>query len=193
MKQGGKFGAKEATSFTISDTSAQISDTSAQRPGWTSLLDEDFNNGFESFTDGGENAMYLNSKFGRTGLAMVKKGTANYSGSSITSKNIRLNNRGFTKFKVVFSFYANNGMDSDDRFCLDYAANGASTWSRAKCWRTDRDFATGEWNDNVSWTFEPTAGTVNSIRVRLRGFSSGNFDRVFIDKVQLLGKAELTR
>ncbi|KAL7525421.1 hypothetical protein ACHAXR_000997 [Thalassiosira sp. AJA248-18] len=80
-------------------------------------------------------------------------------------------------------------MGFGDRFCLDYSANGsASTWSRAKCWGSGRDFDPGRWNDDVSWAFQATANTVNSIRIRFRGFSAENLDRVFIDKVQLFGR-----
>eukprot|EP00579_Thalassiosira_antarctica_P015869 CAMPEP_0201945774 /NCGR_PEP_ID=MMETSP0903-20130614/54076_1 /ASSEMBLY_ACC=CAM_ASM_000552 /TAXON_ID=420261 /ORGANISM="Thalassiosira antarctica, Strain CCMP982" /LENGTH=1119 /DNA_ID=CAMNT_0048488849 /DNA_START=137 /DNA_END=3498 /DNA_ORIENTATION=- len=189
LARNSNFGTKEITSFTI-DSSQNII-IEPRQPDWISLLYEGFSNGFGKFNDGGADAIHVDRKFGRNGMVMIKEGTTNYHQASVFSNNIPLNDRDFTKFKVVFSFYANS-MEMNDRFCLDYSANGASAWSRAKCWRSGGDFENGDWNDNVEWVFQPTANAVNSIRIRFRGFSSENFDRVFIDKIQLFGQTELT-
>mmetsp|Transcript_28340 Transcript_28340/g.48874 ORF Transcript_28340/g.48874 Transcript_28340/m.48874 type:complete len:180 (+) Transcript_28340:372-911(+) len=143
------------------------------------------------FNDGGASATHVDSKFGQNGMTMITRGTANYDQALVFSNNIPSNDRNFTKFKVVFSFYTNS-MDTNDRFCLDYSANGASARSRAKCWRSGEGFENGEWNDNVEWVFQLTANNVNSIRIRFRGFSAENFNRVFIDEIRLFGQTELT-
>lgn len=116
---------------------------------------------------------------------MIKEGTSDFGLASVFSDDISLRNRGFTKFKVVFSFYA-SGMEVNDRFCLDYKTNKAS-WKRAKCWTSGRDFEDREWNDNKEFQFRLDF-EADTIAIRFRGFSSDNFDRIFIDKIRLLGK-----
>lgn len=135
--------------------------------------------------------MYIDNKFGRSGIVMVKSGLDNYDAASVSSQNIALSNGGYSKFHVVFSFYSNS-MEVTDRFCLDYKANGASTWSRAKCWRNGREFENGQWYDDMAYAFMPPASITNSIRIRFRGMSAESFDRVFFDKIQLFGRTELT-
>eukprot|EP00571_Detonula_confervacea_P016891 CAMPEP_0172302312 /NCGR_PEP_ID=MMETSP1058-20130122/4033_1 /TAXON_ID=83371 /ORGANISM="Detonula confervacea, Strain CCMP 353" /LENGTH=822 /DNA_ID=CAMNT_0013012737 /DNA_START=87 /DNA_END=2555 /DNA_ORIENTATION=- len=189
LNSNSNFGYSETTQFKIGDSSSPLG---VLQPIWTSILNENFSNGLGKFNDGGDDAMYLSSKFGRNGLVMIKSGSDNYDEASIYSNNISLNNRGYTKFKVVFSFYG-AGMEIGDRFCLDYKANGASKWIKAKCWRSGQnfDFEDGMWNDNTDSVFRPTAIITNSISIRFRGFSEENFDRVFIDKIQLFGHVEL--
>mmetsp|Transcript_17066 Transcript_17066/g.37017 ORF Transcript_17066/g.37017 Transcript_17066/m.37017 type:complete len:140 (+) Transcript_17066:253-672(+) len=135
--------------------------------------------------------MHVDSKFGRNGIVMIKRGNTDFDAASVYSDSIPLNkNRGYNNFKVVFSFYANS-MEVNDRFCLDYSSNGSSSWRRAKCWRSGADFENGTWNDDVVKQFRPSVNFApNSIRFRFRGFSSDNFDRVFIEKVRLFGRKE---
>eukprot|EP00584_Thalassiosira_punctigera_P005395 CAMPEP_0172545124 /NCGR_PEP_ID=MMETSP1067-20121228/15122_1 /TAXON_ID=265564 ORGANISM="Thalassiosira punctigera, Strain Tpunct2005C2" /NCGR_SAMPLE_ID=MMETSP1067 /ASSEMBLY_ACC=CAM_ASM_000444 /LENGTH=780 /DNA_ID=CAMNT_0013331809 /DNA_START=135 /DNA_END=2474 /DNA_ORIENTATION=- len=156
------FGHKETTTFTINNSPAEV----IQQPDWTPLLFENFSNGFGKFNDGGSNVMHVGNKFGRSGLVMMKKGTTDFEQASVYSENIPVKNRGFMNFKVVFSFYANS-MEVNDRFCLDYSSNGASKWSRAKCWRSGGDFDNGKWNDNETCEFRPSVNfAANSIRIR---------------------------
>eukprot|EP00578_Thalassiosira_sp_NH16_P010537 CAMPEP_0181112464 /NCGR_PEP_ID=MMETSP1071-20121207/19828_1 /TAXON_ID=35127 /ORGANISM="Thalassiosira sp., Strain NH16" /LENGTH=808 /DNA_ID=CAMNT_0023196437 /DNA_START=68 /DNA_END=2494 /DNA_ORIENTATION=+ len=183
------FGSSETTQFTVSEPSSSPAGSSK----WESLLFDDFGNGFgNNFYDGGVDAMYAGDKFGRNGLVVVKRGIGNGEIASIYSKNMLLEDRGgFTKFKVVFSFYANNSIERDDGFCLDYKANRASTWSRANCWESMKDFENGKWYDDTRWKFQPPARVTKSIRIRFRGFSTENNDRIFFDKVELYGRNEL--
>ena len=136
--------------------------------------------------------MYVQSKFGRNGLVMIKEGTTGRDQSSVYSNNIEMKSRNYSKFKVVFSFYSNN-MEVGDRFCLEYSVNGAATWSSTKCWARGTDFKNGTWNDDVVQKFQPTVNSIKSIRVRFHGLSSENNDRVFFDKIQLFALAELRR
>lgn len=176
------FGFYETTTFVVSNNAVEAE---ASQPSWYSIMYEAFDNGFGAFISGGLDAVYTARKFGRSGLVMIKHGINNYNDASISSRNIFLSDHGgFLKFKVVFSFYASN-LEEKDGFCLDYQTNEATTWSKAKCWLK---LDTGKWNDNVVWVFEPEDATLlTSIRIRFRGFSSNNMNRVFIDKIDLYG------
>mmetsp|Transcript_17065 Transcript_17065/g.37012 ORF Transcript_17065/g.37012 Transcript_17065/m.37012 type:complete len:838 (+) Transcript_17065:119-2632(+) len=193
LAKNSAFGYEETTRFTINDNSPPAAGGGEEtKPGaWTSLFYEDFSSGFGQLNDGGSNAMHVDSKFGRNGIVMIKRGNTDFDAASVYSDSIPLNkNRGYNNFKVVFSFYANS-MEVNDRFCLDYSSNGSSSWRRAKCWRSGADFENGTWNDDVVKQFRPSVNFApNSIRFRFRGFSSDNFDRVFIEKVRLFGRKE---
>ena len=178
------FGRAKTTSFTVSSDPNQPQEQPSQ---WTSLVKETFANGFGQFKQGGSNALHVATKFGRNGVAMVKAGADNYDRASVSSR--WLNGKGYNKFKVILSFYA-NGMDLKDRFCLDYAVNGSPTWVRAKCWMRGREFANKKWYDDETVEFKPTGGAVNNIKVRIRGFSDSSANRVFVDEIQLLGQKE---
>ena len=190
LKRNSNFGEKETTRFTIEKSAPSI--VEHRMPEWTSILKEEFTTGFGQFNDGGTDAMYTPAKFRRKGLVMIKKGTRGHEQASVYSDNIPLQGRGYSRFKVVFSFYANN-MEPGDRFCLDHSVNGAVAWSQTQCWAQGTDFENGEWNDDVAQEFSSAAQIANSIRIRFHGLSEENNDRVFFDEIQLLGQTELTR
>ena len=133
--------------------------------------------------------MYINTKFDRYGMVMVKSGASNNSQASVYSQMIALNTRSgsYSQFKTVFSFFANGSMGLDGKFCLDYQVNGGTNWIRAKCWKNGRDFQTGKWTDNESVIFKPEAVLSNNIRIRICSDTLTNMDRVYIEQIQLLG------
>ena len=179
-----KFGNSETTSFVINATITQL-DARQPNPTWTSILYEGFDNGVGEFVDGGLDAAYVDVRFGRNGLAMVKSGRIDYEQASIYSSNIQLDDYGgFTQFKVVFSYYTSN-TGADDGFCLDYRANGASEWILAKCWENGLDFENRKWYDDESLVFRTELST--SISIRFRGFSSDISNRIFFDEIELFG------
>lgn len=179
-----KFGSSETTRFVVNATITQL-DARQPDPTWTSILYEDFENGIGKFIDGGLDAAYVDSRFGRSGLAMVKSGRVNYDQASISSSNIQLDDSGgMTQLMIVFSYYASN-MGADDGFCLEYQANGASDWALAKCWELGVDFDNKKWYDAESLVFRTESST--SISIRFRGFSSDISNRIFFDKIELFG------
>jgi hypothetical protein len=176
------FGFSETTRFVVGIP------VEARQPSWSSVLYEDFGDGFGKFVAGGFDAIYTAGRFGRNGLVMIKHGVSNFDEASITSGNISLDDRGgFARFKVVFSFYANN-IGLGDGFCLDYQVNEASAWTEANCWPSGEDIENGEWHDDVAWEFQP--GLVMSIGIRFRSFSADDMKRVFIDEIHLFGSNE---
>ncbi|KAL7547163.1 hypothetical protein ACHAWF_010485 [Thalassiosira exigua] len=152
LKTNSNFGSKEVTSFAVTGSESATA--------WRSLVSEQFDTGFGSnFNDGGENVMWVEGKFGRSGLVMVKAGRLNRDLSSVSSANTQLDDPNKNTFQVKFSFYANN-MDDYDSFCLDYSANGSSQWTREKCWRGGGyDFNNGSWYDDITREFQPEANT----------------------------------
>ncbi len=182
LKTNSDFGFDETTTFVVGIP------VDARQPNWSSVLYEDFDDGFGYFVAGGVDAIYTPSRFGRNGLVMIKHGIDNNEEASINSKNISLDNRGgFTRFKVLFSFYASN-IGLYDGFCLDYRTNEISVWTEADCWPNGDDVENGKWNDDVAWEFQ--TGLAMSIGIRFRGFSADNMRRVFIDKIHLFGSNE---
>ena len=157
--------------------------SATQQYAWTVIFNENFNNGFGRFIDGGAGAMHVNSRFGRNGLVMLKNGASNP--AQFTSRNVQLSaKRHYSNFRVVFSFYA-NGMGSNDRFCLDYSVDGGSSWSRAQC---ATGFVNGKWINNKTWLFQ-TPVNRRTIRIRFRGLSRTDLSRVFIDKIQFSARS----
>jgi hypothetical protein len=186
-----KFGNSETTSFVINATIADL-DARQPDPTWTSILYEGFDSGIGKFIDGGVDAAYVDSRFERNGLVMVKSGRVNYGQASIYSNNIQLDDAGgYTLFKVVFSYYASQ-IEINDGFCLDYQANGDSDWTMAKCWEKGVDFDNRKWYDDESLEFRPGTGTdlSISISIRFRGFSADVTNRIFFDKIELFGTSE---
>ena len=172
------FGSSETTRFVVGIPNDDRAED--RQKSWSSVLYEDFDSGLGKFVSGGYDAMYTADRFGRNGLVMIKHGIDNSDEASITSENISLDDPGgFTKFKVVFSFYASN-IGAGDGFCLDYRAD--EVWTEANCWPSVEN---GKWNDEVTWGFQP--GLARSIAIRFRGFSSDDMKRIFIDKIQLYG------
>ena len=181
-----KFGNFETTRFVVNATTTQL-DARHPDPTWTSILYEDFDDGIGAFIDGGQDAAYVESRFGRTGLVMVKSGSINFKQASIYSDNIQLNDSGgYTQFMVVFSYYASNTGTSDG-FCLEYQADGASIWAVAKCWQNGDDFENQKWYDDESLVFRPSTDLSTSISIRFRGDSDDVMDRLFFDKIELFG------
>jgi hypothetical protein len=179
LETSNDFGFNETTTFVVGIP------VDANQPSWSSVLYEDFDDGFGNFVAGGFDATYIPSRFGRNGLVMIKHGIDNHDKASINSGNISLADRGgFTRFKVALSFYGSN-IGPDDGFCLDYRASEVSSWTQANCWPSGVDAENGKWNDDVAWEFQP--GLAMSIDIRFSGFSADKMRRVFIDKIQLFG------
>lgn len=181
-----KFGKSESTRFVVNAITTQL-DARQPDPVWTSILYEDFDNGIGKFIDGGLDAAYVDSRFGRSGLMMVKSGRVNYDQASISSSRIQLDDSGgVTQFMIVFSYYSSN-MGADDKFCLEHQANGALDWALAKCWELGEDFVNRKWYDDESLVFRTGTKLSTSISIRFRGFSTDISNRIFFDKIELFG------
>ena len=186
LAKSNNFGYKQTTRININSQGVPLVQVSQKT--WKSLLYEGFGNGYGLFTQGGSNAMRLETKFNRNGLIMIKSGSTNNNQASIYTQ--RIQNKGsHTKFKIIFSFFANSAMGQDGKLCFDYQVNGSNKWIRVGCLKKGRDFETGKWIDNKQIPFQPAAGLSNNVRVRICGNSQSSQDRFFMDRVEMLGSS----
>ena len=122
---------------------------------------------------------------GRSGVVRIQAGNGRR--SSVFSNKLVFDNDFYSKFKIVFSFYANS-MESDDKFCLDYSTNGGTVWKKQKCWSRGRDFDNLQWYDNQSVTIKPNSSNkVKSLIIRFRCDGDNAQDDVLIDSVRVEG------
>lgn len=175
-------GSGESSSSSGSVTSSGSDSSSSSSSSWKTLVSEDFDSGYGMFKDGGSDVAFYNEVKGRTGVVRIQAGNGRR--SSVFSNNVMLNNESYDKYRVVFSFFANN-MESDDRFCLDYSTNGGSVWKKQKCWDSGSDFNNLQWYDNEVVYLNPASATSLIIRFRCDGDSAQ--DDVLFDKVVIQG------
>ena len=183
---------KSTTRFTINQSGIATvvpEIVQAEQVVWRNMQTESFTTGMGKFSDGGANVLYIPSKYNRNGLVMIKSGYTNHDQAAITSQRIQ-NRIGFTKFQVVLNFFANGAMSADGKFCVEYKVNGATSWTRAKCWKRTREFEAGVWVDNASIDISPESALVNNIMFRIHGRSQSNMDRFFFDSITLRGRKD---
>ena len=151
-------------------------------------MEEDFENGYGTFNGArGYDVVYKDVAFSRLGVVRIQDGDGRdvKSGfrSAVCSNNIPLQTD-YTKFKIIFSFYAI--IDIDDSFCLDYSVNDGLDWKEQKCWRGYIDFSNHVWVDDFSYEWG-ALDISDSLRIRLRCAADSNFDDVYIDRIKLQG------
>ena len=146
---------------------------------WDTLVTEDFKGGFGFFNSGGKDATHYSSVKYREGVIRIQDGKGE--DSTMYSNKIILDNK-YSKFRVIFSFYALR-MDNTDSFCLDYSIDGGSEWNEAKCWNGQDDFSNKVWYDDTTVDFE--ASKADSLNIRFRCEGDSRKDDVLIDKVKL--------
>jgi len=162
-----------------SNTSGQSSSS------WKTIVSEDFDSGYGNFKDGGSDVAYYNKVKGRFGVVRIQAGNGRR--SSIFSNQMTFNNESYSKFKVVYSFYANN-MESDDKFCLDYSTNGGTIWKKQQCWSSGRDFDNLQWYDNQSVMLMPNSSSkIDSLVIRFRCDGDSIRDDVLFDNIEVQG------
>jgi len=173
------FGTFESTRFTVGlPAEARFPDLVAK---WAELIDENFSNGLGDFK--GQQSVYLEEAFGRSGVGRVKD--ENQGGSSIYSSAFSLKHN-YSTFKIVLSFYASD-MEAGDKFCIDYSGDTGLTWKRAECLVGGSDFNNGFWEDGFSILFEDFKFST-SIQLRFRCKSKSSSGSIILDRVYLLGK-----
>lgn len=152
---------------------------------WKTLVQEDFDSGYGKFQDGGSDVAYYNSVKGRSGVVRIQAGNGRR--SSVFSNKLVFDNQSYSKFKVIFSYYANS-MESDDRFCLDYSTNGGTVWKKQQCWSSGNDFKNLSWYDDESVTIYPNSSSmIDSLIIRFRCDGDNAQDDVLIDSVTVQG------
>lgn len=146
---------------------------------WVTILEEDFAEGFASFTSGGADAKWLSEKKGRIGIIDLQDG--NGENSSVFSGSI---DASYSKYQVVFNAYL-LGMEDDKSFCFDVSSDGGSQWTETQCWR-GLDLTAKVWHNDITVGFNAAPNAID-LRVRFRCVGSDNQDDVFIDKIAIQG------
>jgi trypsin len=149
---------------------------------WRTVLYENFDKGYGSFTRGGRHAKFYKSAKFRDGVIGIQNGKGPK--SSFYSDDIRLD--GKSDIKVTFSYMAIS-MEDNDSFCLDYSTDSGKKWNEVDCWSTSMsDFANKIWQDGVSVTF--SAKNADEINIRFRCNGNSNKDDVLFDEIKVEAK-----
>ncbi|KAL3771274.1 hypothetical protein ACHAWO_005931 [Cyclotella atomus] len=181
----GSSGSSNSGSSSNGSSNTFSGSSSGSSSSWKTLVEEDFNSGYGKFKDGGSDVAYYNSVKGRSGVVRIQ--ADNGRTSSVFSNKLTFSNESYSKFKVIFSFFANS-MESDDRFCLDYSTNGGTIWKKQQCWSTESDFTNLKWYDNESVTIKPNSpNEITSLIIRFRCDGDNAQDDVLIDSVTVQG------
>mmetsp|Transcript_2809 Transcript_2809/g.4360 ORF Transcript_2809/g.4360 Transcript_2809/m.4360 type:complete len:455 (+) Transcript_2809:52-1416(+) len=150
---------------------------------WATIIDENFTYGFGLFNHHGNDATHYTSTMNRMGVVRIADGESG--SSALQSNKISLENNPFSRFKIVFSFYAVM-MEHSDQLCLDYVLDDGSVTGE-KCWSSLHAFENSEWYDGMS--FEFAASSAKSLRIRFRVKGDDTDDDVLIDSVAVQGLA----
>ena len=114
--------------------------------GWSTIIEEDFEHGgFGLFDQHGNNGNHYATAMKRSGVVHISNGEGGH--SAMKSSPIPLESSTFTKFKVVFSFYAIDMEHSDD-LCLDYEIDSGAITGE-KCWSSLHAFEMSRWYDHT--------------------------------------------
>lgn len=164
-------------------STGQSSTSSGESNGkWRTVLYEDFDKGYGSFSRGGRHAKFYKNARSRDGVIGIQNGKGPK--SSFYSQDIDVS--GKSDFRVTFSFMALS-MESDDSFCLDYSTSSGNKWSEVECWSTQsKDIKNKIWQDDVSVEF--SEGNVGEINIRFRCNGNSNKDDVLFDTIEVEAK-----
>lgn len=149
---------------------------------WRTVLYENFDKGYGSFSRGGRHSKFYKSAKFRDGVIGIQNGKGPK--SSFYSQDIRVD--GKSDFKVTFSYMAIS-MEDNDSFCLDYSTDSGNKWREVKCWSTRKnDFNNKVWQDGVSVEFSDR--NADEINIRFRCNGNSNKDDVLFDEIEVEAK-----
>jgi trypsin len=149
---------------------------------WRTVLYENFDKGYGSFSRGGRHSTFYKSAKFRDGVIGIQNGKGPK--SSFYSQDIRVD--GKSDFKVTFSYMAIS-MEDNDSFCLDYSTDSGNKWREVECWSTRKnDFNNKVWQDGVSVEFSDR--NADEINIRFRCNGNSNKDDVLFDEIEVEAK-----
>ena len=163
------------------DQSAELCITYMLAEGYqcVSDSDEDFENGYGFWNDGGTDcALINNSQFANSGNYSVRL-RDNTVSSVVTSNGINLSND--EAVNISFSYLANS-MEANEDFWLQISTDGGTTFTTVKEYAQGVDFN----NDEREFESVSIVGPFsNDVRLRFRCDASGDADYVYIDDVEI--------
>jgi len=190
VASGGEFGSLESTTFGSCDDSgpndppispvASPVDAPVASPtdGWASIVaSNDFEENQGIFVGNNKRFEGISTPNGAFSLRIRKK--SNLKTSVID------NIEGFDELSVSFMYQA-RGMEDGDDFFLQVKFDG-EPWTEYGRWVKGENFENNEWIDE-SVNINIPSGGKNSMRLRFKGDSNQNNDRIYIDDFALDGK-----
>ncbi len=150
-------------------------------PTFTTVHEGFFETGWDSWTDGGSNAVRPSNIHAYEGNRSVRlrNGT--------NSSNITLNNQTLSGYTAVeFSFYFKSlGVENNESFTLEYY--DGTTWSTVKTFSKSIDFSNNQFYNIIAklsgndYNFNANCG----FRITMQG--NQNNDRIFVDQTKIVG------
>ncbi|EMI52984.1 Ig-like domain-containing protein [Rhodopirellula sallentina] len=153
---------------------------------WFDLAFEDFESGFGTYTDGGNDARIHTGSRSHQGSRSANLQDNSGSRSSITLTDpLPLATRELEELKVEFWFYTNSFENGED-FWLQYSDDGSS-WQTIATWRRGTDFNNNEFVFASVEVNDQDVSFTDDARIRLRADASNNGDDVYIDEIAIQG------
>jgi monoamine oxidase len=149
---------------------------------YTEISFDDFENGFGSWLDGGQDAkLYTGGKWatGSNAINLQREGDD----ATMTTANLAL--AGMTEVKVNFE-YVPKGLDNNEYFQLQLSTDGGNSFQVVQQWTRNVDFNDKEYHSELV--------TINGIsltdqtQLRFRNFADLARDNVYIDEVRVSAK-----
>ena len=154
-------------------------------PTWIELAYEDFEGGFGSYTDGGNDARIYSGIRSHQGLRSVNlQDNSGVASSTTLTNGIDLATPEYSKLRVDFWFYANS-FESGEDFWLQY--NDGTGWETIGVWTRGIEFENGQFYFESVEVTDQDVDFSTDARIRFRADASGNGDDVYIDQISIQG------
>merc|ERR1712194_160986 len=129
--------------------------------------------------DGGSDAKKVKRKKGRDGIVKLQRGYENGAAAAVVLEDVDVTF--FFECRVVVSFYM-IGMEENDTWRVEYAADGSEEWQVAKAFGT-KNYRNKQWWDGEKATF--SVNGTSRVNLRLRCMANSRKDDVLFDNVKL--------
>jgi len=146
--------------------------------GCITLLDNDFESGYQSWSDGGSDCRRSinDSAFANSGSYCIRL-RDNTNSSVVTSPALNTSNSDI--LNLSFTFIASS-MENNEDFWLQLSTNNGATWSTIETWVAGTDFQNNVREFENVYINPPQNSTT---RIRFRCDASNNVDYIYIDDV----------
>ena len=183
----GGFLGTDTFAYTVIDSFGATSTATVEvsvRPPFSELAFEDFENGFCTYTDGGNDALlYTGGDLAHQGNNAINLQDNSGVASSIElTDGLDLETPGYSELKVEFWFQAVS-FESNEDFLLEYF--DGTNWLTIRSWVRGVDFNNNEFNFASVVISESDYAFSNNAKIRLRADASGNGDDVYIDEIRI--------
>jgi serine protease len=177
-----------ATNAYGSDTETKTNYITVTEAGdWTTITYDDFEGGFGSYTDGGNDcALYTGGTYAHQGsnAADIQDNSGVASSFYHTGS---YNVTGYGELEVEFWFYAVSMDNSNEDFWVQYY--DGSTWQTVAAYARSVDFENNVFYNKVVAIPKGTYNYPTNAKLRFMCDASGDYDDVYIDEIRFRGKS----